>query len=78
MNIPGYDAWRLQSPPEYDDPETEECPDCDGTGHYLEDEHGPALVCETCGGSGEVPREVNEPDGDYLYEQQRDRRSDNI
>lgn len=73
---PNYDAWRLQGPPEADEPEWVDCPDCDGTGHTLHDEHGPTLDCETCAGEGVLPAEFEEPDGDYLFERRRDAMED--
>ena len=32
------------------------------------------IACEECNGTGEVEVTLDEPDGDYLYEQARDRR----
>lgn len=74
MTIPGYDAWRMQGPPEYDTPEMTECDQCAGTGHHLRDEHDTGTKCHICGGSGEVPVEREEPDADWLYERARDDR----
>ena len=72
MNIPGYDAWRLQGPEERDDPEMEQCPWCEGDGAVPRGRM--EVRCAHCNGSGEVEVEIEEPDGDYLYEQMRDRR----
>ena len=74
MNIPGYDAWRLAGPDEAPEPEMVDCGQCDGTGTHLRDEHDTGVKCHVCRGEGVVPAEVDEPDGDYLYEQARDRR----
>jgi len=40
MNLPGYDAWKLASPPEYEFPES--CPYCDA---HLDSDG----VCDGCG-----------------------------
>ena len=71
-----YDAWRLSGP--HDD----ECDECDGHGIVdcmncggdgEVDDCG--TECPACEGSGRVECSIcaNEPDGDYLYEQKRDR-----
>ena len=61
----------------------DECPDCGGTGEKDCPECGGKgydpifLICRECGDRGVVPCEhddEDEPDGDYLYEQMRDRR----
>ena len=70
MTIPGYDAWRLQGPPEEPDPVMEICVACSGQG-YQEDRSG-IFRCPECGGYGEVKAEPEEPDGDYEYERRRD------
>jgi hypothetical protein len=67
MNIPGYDAWRLQGPEERPEPEMDTCEACNGTGGIIDD-------CEECDGTGEVEATLDEPDGDYEYERARDRR----
>lgn len=70
MNIPGYDAWRLQGPEERPDPIMEECETCHGHGviHF-----GVGMCqCEECKGMGEVEVAPDEPDGDYEYERRRD------
>ena len=75
MTLPrDYDTWRLSGPDELPDQEMAECDQCDGTGTHVRDEHDTGRPCHVCGGSGEVPVEHDEPDGDYLYEQARDRR----
>ena len=45
-----------------DEPGMTECSQCDGTGHYLRDEHDTGRPCHICGGSGEVPVEQEEPE----------------
>lgn len=70
MNIPGYDAWRLRGPDENAGPVYEPCPDCAARLFSSINEDG--SLCETCDGNGEVLVELDEPDGDYLYERKRD------
>ena len=70
MTLPGYDAWRLQGPPEEPDPVMVSCECCHGNGFVMFD-HG-AEDCPECGGYGEVKAEPEEPDGDYEYERRRD------
>jgi len=70
MNIPGYDAWRLQGPDEQPDPVVEDCDNCGGIG-FCADENG-AFACPECDGTGEVEASQEEPDGDYEYERRRD------
>lgn len=41
MNLPGYDAWKLQGP----DDDRDDCGECGGTG---------VCDCMNCGGDGEV------------------------
>jgi len=69
MNIPGYDAWRLQGP------DDDQCPECGG--HKKNDcwncggdgEVADGVECPFCEGTGEVECETcAEPDGDYAYE----------
>ena len=67
-----YDEWRLSGPDEHPEPAMTECSQCDGTGTHLHDEHDTGTRCRVCGGSGEVPVEAEEPDGDYQYERRRD------
>ena len=69
-----YDEWKLSGPEEHPDPEMIECDQCDGTGTHLRDEHGTGRPCHTCGGEGTIPKPREEPDDDYLYERERDRR----
>ena len=71
-----YDAWALRGPEEF-----LECPDCLDTGDKDCPEcDGRDLDCTTCpecDGRGVVPcahEAAEDPDGDYLYEQMRDRR----
>ena len=79
MDIPGYDAWRLQGPPE---PECEwcndtgflDCPNCGGDGEV--DDCG--TECPECNGTGRLECENHdEPDGDYEYERRRDAQWEN-
>jgi RecJ-like exonuclease len=52
MNLPGYDAWKLATPPEYecDGPEFP-CPHCHGRGQVWTD---PCYeTCRECKGTGE-------------------------
>lgn len=70
MTIPGYDAWRLQGPPEEPDPVMVTCECCHGNGFVMFDHC--AEDCHECGGYGEVEAEPEEPDGDYEYERRRD------
>ena len=67
-----FDEWRLSGPDEHPEPAMTECSQCDGTGTHLRDEHDTGTRCRVCGGSGEVPVEREEPDGDYEYERRRD------
>lgn len=71
----GYDDWKLASP--YDD----ECPHCNN--HGVRDcmicggdgEVADGIECPECNGTGTVDCECQEePDSDYLYERERDRR----
>ena len=76
MNIPGYDAWRLQGPdddqcPECDGHKRHDCMNCGGDGEVAD-----GVECPICEGTGEVECETcsgDEPDGDYEYERRRDR-----
>lgn len=74
MNIRGYDAWKLQGPdgPSCDmcnDTRWLDCMNCGGDGE-IDD----GIDCPVCEGTGRVECENHdEPDGDYLYEQKRDR-----
>lgn len=73
MNLPGYDNWKLASPPEYDEPE--DCPECGGEGFVFQCFDGCCedadigcddctRTCPVCGG-----KPLNaEPDPDYLRE----------
>ena len=70
MTLPGYDAWRLQGPPEDPDPVMVPCECCKGAG-IVTDADGP-YSCPEGGGLGEVEAEPEEPDGDYEYERRRD------
>ena len=78
MNIPGYDAWKLQGPPEpgcdmCGDTGFLDCMTCGGDGEV--DDCG--TDCPGCAGTGRVECENHsEPDGDYAYELKRDRRMD--
>jgi RecJ-like exonuclease len=47
--FPGYDAWKLASPPEYDTEDA--CQMCEGTGELNIDQQG---ECPNCGGTGRV------------------------
>lgn len=68
-----YDEWRLSGPDEHQEPEMTECGWCDGYGENRVHPDDPcAGKCRNCGGSGEVPVEAEEPDGDYQYERRRD------
>ena len=74
--IKGYDEWKLATP--YDD----ECLECQNTGEHAcmncggDGEISDGIECPECEGSGVVECECQgeEPDGDYLYELERDRR----
>lgn len=81
MSIPGYDAWKLATPPEYEQ-EDETCGMCGGAG-ILEDECTCMSVvdtccclepepptCPECRGRGRLG--PDEPDPDRAYEQMRD------
>lgn len=77
MTLPT-DAQILRDPDEYrPEPEMVECETCAGNGviwgSLLGDPCG-RYDCLECHGTGEVPAEPDEPDGDYRYEQARDRR----
>jgi hypothetical protein len=55
--LPGYDAWKLATPPEYEDPPDEPCPMCGGAGILEEDEDCDsetegAPECPECCGEG--------------------------
>lgn len=76
MSIPGYDAWKLASPPEYDEPD-EYCPNCGGEGvvYCCQDEIGcidPEGGCDLCERRCDwcqgKPRK-SEPDPDDLRDQ---------
>lgn len=77
-----YDEWRLSGPDEHPEPEMTECSQCDGEGwvwgHEMDDPpdvpqpDDTRYTCDICGGSGEVPVDADEPDGDYQYERRRD------
>ena len=67
-----YDEWRLSGPDEHPEPEMTECAQCDGTGIIRRFTGDDGVGCHVCGGSGEVPVEAEEPDGDYEYERRRD------
>ena len=78
MTIKGYDAWKLQGPPEpscdlCNDTGWLDCMNCGGDGEV--DDCG--TDCPVCEGSGRVECENHdEPDCDYLYERERDRRAE--
>ena len=80
FTIPGYDAWKLRGPEERPDPVMETCETCGGlcwvweTGHMNGEPARRKFECPECEGTGEVEATPDEPDGDYLYEQSRDRR----
>ena len=67
----GYDEWRLSTP--WDDA----CPHCQGwKEHDCPECDGDDPECPECGGNGTVECECQEePDADYLYERERDRRA---
>ena len=71
----GYDDWRLRGPEEERSEIMETCETCKGIGQVIDEDDFPQ-DCEECGGTGEVLVTLDEPDGDYLYEQARDRRMD--
>jgi hypothetical protein len=86
MSIPGYDAWKLATPPEYEWPD-DLCEDCGGAG-ILEQECtceanpetclsclGEDPPCRSCGGSG---GRRYEEDGDEMYDRRRDRAVDDL
>lgn len=73
MNIPGYDDWVLRGPEEHISVIMETCEACKGM-CQVEDADGFPQDCDECGGTGEVEVTLDEPDGDYLYERERDRR----
>ena len=68
-----YDEWRLSGPDEHPEPEMETCQECGGdcwVWEYGTSGGNPSqrkVECPTCGGSGEVPVEREEPDGDCEY-----------
>ena len=68
-----YDAWVLRGPEEHLFVITEACETCKGTGKVM-DEIDLWQVCDDCDGDGEITVTLDEPDGDYLYEQARDRK----
>jgi len=73
MNIPGYDAWRL-SPPDDDQIGTDEGDTCNRNGcdgMIGPDDEGD-LMCGVCECRADYM--PDEPDGDYLYERERDRK----
>jgi DnaJ-class molecular chaperone len=70
MTLPGYDAWRLRGPDENAGPIMEACETCHGTG-ICQDADG-EFNCTECAGTGEVETALDEPDGDYEFEQRRD------
>jgi len=91
MNIPGYDAWKLSGPPEW------EGPTCDGCGsggdiRVHTDGWGripPGLTCEECfTGQDDGPcfddlqtaddyaQEEADMRADFLHDQQRDERAE--
>ena len=74
MNIPGYDAWILRGPDEHLSVMMEACETCAGAG--IINNYGIMQDCNDCCGTGEVEVTLDEPDGDYAYEQARDRRMD--
>ena len=76
MNIPGYDAWVLRGPEEHHNVMMEACETCSGTGMIVNHAMAGQDECEECNGTGEVEVVLDEPDGDYAYEQARDRRMD--
>jgi len=66
-----YDAWRLAGPEECTEPDVVTCDQCDGSGMQIRFDGDPGL-CSICHGDGVMPVEVEEPDGDNLYERRRD------
>ena len=89
--IPGYDAWKLASPPEDDGPQ---CDYCGTWGDIRVQTEGcgrikPVLSCENCfTGQDDGPcfddleaaedyaQEQADMRADYLHDQQRDRRAE--
>lgn len=64
INLPGYDAWKLMSPDEdHVRRGGKICPHCD------------AWLPGPCGMDDEAECQLEEPDPDYLYERERDRRA---
>ena len=70
MTLPGYDAWRLQGPPEEPEPVMVTCECCKGAGFLIFGNDD--VDCPECGGFGDVEAEPEEPDDDYEYERRRD------
>lgn len=70
-----YDDWIFHNPAddkceECDGHKKHDCMNCGGDGEVSD-----GVDCPVCEGSGEVDCAcTDEPDGDYLYEQARDRR----
>jgi ribosomal protein L37E len=60
MSLPGYDAWKLASPPEYDMPDT-----CEKCGAQCDDDWS---QCPACGYG-----ESDEPDRDDATEAEAER-----
>ena len=77
----GYDAYKLATPPEYEE-EGETCDCCDGTGvvYVVYDWHGHPQDgehdCQECGGTGVVLRSRLERDPDDARDAMQDRELD--
>lgn len=63
MNIPGYDRWKLATPPEYDEPT--ECPRCGA--ELLWDKDGPYCAEPDWCGCGWDPLDA-QPDPDLGHD----------
>jgi hypothetical protein len=72
----GYDEWKLSTPwddacPHCQNHRKHDCMNCGGDGEVAD-----GIECPECEGSGTVECECQEePDTDYLYERERDRRA---
>lgn len=79
VTIKGYDAWKLQGPdddrcPECGGNQMMDCMNCGGWGEVAD-----SVECPICEGTGKVECETcAEPDGDYAYEQYRDRQMEEL
>jgi len=79
MNIPGYDAWKLSGPPEWDGPTCDWCGtgddvrvQCEGKWHVK-----PVLTCEECfTGQDEGPCFDDLQPADEYYQDEADERAD--